>query len=158
MGWSVPFRSCPPTDTTRSLAGILSEIVLLAMTKSLARETPELLCGQHRVDALLLHQDHDELCWIRRARVAPDRVHVVGAFVETLSWRQGYLLAAPDPFDDRPFQHIDEGVRIVTMDVLDSSGRILDGEHQHLPSGHVSKILLHDGGHNWLRRSVRRRC
>jgi Cupin domain len=44
---------------------------------------------------------------------------------------------------------------IVPMDVLYSSGRILDGEHQHLPSWHVSEILLHDGGHNWLRRRLR---
>src|SRR5262249_18058864 len=99
--------------------------------------------------------DHDELCWLRSARVAPDDVHVVGAFVESLSWRQGDLLAAPDPFDDRPFEHIDEGVRIVPMDVLHSSSRILDGENQHLPSSHLSEIGLHDGGHNWLRRSLR---
>src|SRR5215471_20658106 len=120
-----------------------------------AREADELLGGQHRVDALLLHQDHDELCWLRRARVAPDRVYIVRALVECLSWRQGDLLPAPDPFDDRPFQHIDKGVCIVPMDVLHSSRRILDGQHQHLPSGHVSEILLHDGDHNWLRRRLR---
>jgi hypothetical protein len=39
--------------------------------------------------------------------------------------RQSNLLAALDPFDYRPFQHIDEGVRIVPMDVLHRSGRIL---------------------------------
>src|SRR5262249_20838222 len=90
------------------------------LTVSVRRRCAErpLLGGQHCVDALLLHQDHDELCWLRRARVAPDRVHVVWAFVESLSWCQRDLLAALDPFDDRPFQHIDEGVCIVPMDVL----------------------------------------
>jgi hypothetical protein len=44
------------------------------------------------------------------------------------------------------------------MNVLYSSGRILDGEHQHLLSRHVSEILLHDGDHNWLRRGLRERA
>jgi hypothetical protein len=39
----------------------------------------------------------------------------------------------------------------VPMDVLHCSGRILDGEHQHLSSGHVSESRLHDGDHNRLR-------
>jgi len=69
----------------------------------------------------------------------------------TVSWRQGDLFAAPYPFDDRPFQHVDEGICIVPMVVLHSSGRILHGEHQHLSSGYVDEILLHDGDHNWLR-------
>ncbi len=73
----------------------------------------------------------------------------------TRNFGQGDRLAAPDPFDDRPFQHVDEGVGVVPMDVLHSSGRILDAEHQHLPSGYVSEILLHDGGHNRPRRSLR---
>src|SRR5580704_11267853 len=83
----------------------------------------ELLGGQHRVDALLLHHDHDELCWLCRARVAPDRVHIVGAFVESLSWRQSDLLAAADLLYDRSFQHVKESVCIVPMDMLQSSGR-----------------------------------
>jgi hypothetical protein len=77
-------------------------------------------------------------------------VHIVRAFVECLSWGQSDLLAAPDLLDDRPFQHVDESVRIVPMDVLHSSGRIFDGEHHHLPSRQVSEILLHDRDHNWL--------
>jgi hypothetical protein len=45
------------------------------------------------------------------------------------------------------------------MDVLHSSGRILDRDHQHLLSRHVSEILLHQRDHNWLRGfSVRRLC
>jgi hypothetical protein len=48
------------------------------------------------------------------------------------------------PFDDGPFQHVDEGIRIVPMDVLHSAGRILDGEHHHLLSGYVSEVLLHE--------------
>src|SRR6516164_9747015 len=91
-----------------------------ANTRSSANS--DLLGGQHGVDTLLLHQDHDELCWLRRARVAPDNVHVVWAFVESLSRRQGDLLAATDLLDNRPFQHVEEGVRIVPMDVLHSAG------------------------------------
>jgi hypothetical protein len=44
------------------------------------------------------------------------------------------------------------------MGVLDSSGRILDGEHHHLLPGHVSEILLHDGDHNGLRCGLRERA
>jgi hypothetical protein len=44
------------------------------------------------------------------------------------------------------------------MDVLHCSGRILDGERQHLLSGHVSEILLHEGDHNWLRCGLRARA
>lgn len=69
---------------------------------------PILLCGQHRVDALLLQQDYDELRRLRRARVAPDRVNIVRTFVKSLPWRQGNLLAAPDLLDDRSFQHVDD--------------------------------------------------
>jgi len=57
----------------------------------------------------------------------PNRVHIVRAFVESLSWRQGDLLATPDLLNDRPFHHVDEGVRVVPMDDSNSSGRILDG-------------------------------
>ena len=62
------------------------------------------------------------------------------------------LLAASNLFDDRPFEHVDEGIRVVTMDMLHSSGRIFDGEHHHLLSGRVNEILLHDGDYDWLRR------
>ena len=55
-------------------------------------------------------------------------MHIVGAFVESLSWRQGDLLAASDLLDDRSFQHVEESVRIVPMDMLQkTTGRILDG-------------------------------
>jgi hypothetical protein len=60
--------------------------------------------------------------------------------------------------DDRPFQHVDKGVRIVSMDGIHSSGRIVDDDHQHLLSGHVSEILLHEGDHNGLRCGARRLC
>lgn len=79
-----------------------------------------------------------------------DRVHVVKAFVESLSWCQGDLLAAPDALDDRPFQHVDKGVCIAPMNMLHNSGWILDGGHHHLLSRHVSEIPLHDGDDNWL--------
>src|SRR6516164_8095329 len=70
------------------------------VTASYTSMIAHLLSRQHRIDALLLHQDHDELCRLRRARVASDRVDVVRPFVESLSRREGDLLAAPDPLDD----------------------------------------------------------
>jgi hypothetical protein len=71
--------------------------------KGPTREAHELLGGQHRVDAFLFHHDHHKPCRLRRACVPPDRVHIVRAFVESLSWRQGDLLAAPYLLDVRPF-------------------------------------------------------
>ena len=84
---------------------------VLAKAEGSARETQDLLNGQHGIDALLLHHDHDEPCWLRRARVSPDRVHIIRALVESLSRGQGDLLAAADLLDDGSFQHVDQGVR-----------------------------------------------
>jgi hypothetical protein len=141
------FLTSSYTVPARATSGLCAAPILVA-----------LFGGQHRVDALLLHHDDQEPCWLRRARVAPSGVHIVRAFVESLSWRQGNLLAAPDLLDDRSFQHVDEGVRIVPMNVLHSSRRIFDGEHQHLLSRYVSEILLHDGDHNWLGCGLRERA
>jgi hypothetical protein len=38
---------------------------------------------------------HDELRGLRCTRIATDRVHVVGSFIESLPWPEGDLLAAP---------------------------------------------------------------
>src|SRR5262249_44059746 len=111
--------SIQPTRPRRSPASCVADAIYATPAR--------LLFGrQYRVNALLLHQDHDELCRLRLARVAADGVDIARAFVEGLSWFQGDLLGALDPLDDRPFQHVDEGVRIVSMNVLYSSGRILD--------------------------------
>src|SRR5882757_5301803 len=115
------------------------------------RSASALFGGQDRVHTFFLQQDHDELCWLRHARVAPDRVHIAGTLVEGLSWHQGDLLATPDPLDDRPFQHVDEGVRIMSMDVFHGSGGIDDADHQHLLSGQIGEVLQHDWGYNGLR-------
>src|SRR6516162_10411799 len=82
----------------------------------------ELYGRQYRRHALLLEQDHDELRRLRRTHVAPDCVHIARAFIKSLPRRERDLLAAPDLLDDRPFQHVDEGMRIVTMDVFHGSG------------------------------------
>jgi hypothetical protein len=116
-----------------------------------AVRSAESLGGQYSVDAFLFQHDDEEFCWLRRARIASDRVHIVRALVESLSGRKSDLLAASNLFDDRPFQHVDEGIRIVPMDVLHSSGRIVDGKHHHLVAGDVCEILLHDGDHDRLR-------
>ena len=70
----------------------------------------------------------------------------VGAFVESLSWRQGDLLATPDPLDDQRFQQVEQGVRIVSMDMFHSSGGIVDCYRQHLSPGHIGGILPREWG------------
>ena len=86
---------------------------------------------------------------------------MVRAFVEKcLSWRQGDLFAAPDLLDDRPFQHVDEGVRVVPIgpDSTAPGGYSTVSIDISFP-GTWAEILLHDGDHNWLRWSgVRSRC
>jgi peptidoglycan/xylan/chitin deacetylase (PgdA/CDA1 family) len=101
------------------------------------RETTELLGGQHHVDSLLLQKDHDELRWLRRTRIATDRVHIVGPFIESLPWHEGDLLAAPHLHDNRTLQDVDECVCVVTMDGVHRPRRIIDGDHQHLLPGYI---------------------
>jgi hypothetical protein len=79
-------------------------------------------------------------------------VHIARSFIKGLPRRQCDLLATPDPFDDRAFQHIDEGVCIVPMNVLHGSRRIDDRDHQHLSSGQVRQVLEHEWGYNRFRR------
>src|SRR5262249_49764413 len=101
------------------------------------RTTSELLSGQHHVDSLLLQKDHNELCRLRRTRIATDRVHIVGSFIESLAWSEGDLLAAPHLHDNRTLQDVDECVCIVTMDGVHCPRRIIDGDHQHLLPGYI---------------------
>src|SRR6516162_979540 len=98
---------------------------------SASQEHCELLGRQYRGDALLLQQDHDEPRRLRGAHVAPNCVHIAGALIKSLPRRERDLLAAPDLLDDRPLQHVDESMRIMTMDVFHGSGGILDGDHHH---------------------------
>jgi hypothetical protein len=49
-------------------------------------------------------------------------------------------------------------VRIVTMDRIRTSGGILDGDHQHLLPGKISKIFPHEWDHNWRLCGTRRLC
>src|SRR6516165_8643924 len=116
------------------------------------RRTSELLGGQYHVDSLLLQKDHDELRWFRRTRIAADRVHIVGSFIESLPWSEGDLLAAPHLHDDRTLQDVDKCVCVVTMDGVHRPRRIIDGDHQHLFAGYIGKLLEHQWCHSgWLR-------
>src|SRR5262245_7649515 len=80
------------------------------------RRTSELLGGQHHVRSLLLQKDHDEFRWLRRTRIATDRVHIVGSFIESLPWHERDFLTTPQLHDNRALQDVDECVCIVTMD------------------------------------------
>src|SRR5205814_10637419 len=93
------------------------------------RSASRLLGGQDRIYSLLFQQDYNEPCRLRRARIAPDRVHIAGAFVECLSRRQSDLPATPDSLDERPFQYIYDGMCIVSMYVFHGSRRIYDADH-----------------------------
>src|SRR5262245_10430339 len=96
------------------------------------RRTSELLGGQHHVDSLLLQKDHDELRWLRCTRIATDRMHIVGSFIESLPWHESDFLATPHLHDNRSLQDVDECVCIMTMDGVHRPRRIIDGDHQHL--------------------------
>ena len=78
------------------------------------------------------------------ARVSAHDVDVVGPFIEGLARCQGDFLAALDLHDDRPFQHVDEGVRIVTMNRVDRARRILDGDHLDFLAGVLRQRLRHE--------------
>src|SRR6516162_10796294 len=112
------------------------------------RRTSELLGGQHHVDSLLLQKDHDELRWLRRTRIATDRVHIVGSFIESLPWHESDFPTAPHLHDNRALQDVDECVCIVTMNGVHRPGRIIDGDHQHLLPGYIGYLLQHEWGHN----------
>ena len=47
---------------------------------------------QHR-SALVLDQDHQELCRLGTACIPTDDVNIIGPFIKGLSWRQRYFLA-----------------------------------------------------------------
>ena len=79
-----------------------------------------LLGGKQCRNTLLFHQEHDELRRFAVARVAPDDVNVIRAFIESFAGFERDGLAS-QLHHDRTLEHVDEGVRIVSMDFVSAA-------------------------------------
>src|SRR6476620_12211953 len=81
----------------------------------------------------LVFNEYDEkFRRLRFAGVATDNVNVIGTFIESLTRVKGDLLRPLDLHDYGTFQHIDKCVRVVAMDWVCCTGRILDDQHRAL--------------------------
>src|SRR5690242_17295141 len=88
----------------------------LSATRPVPPHPRQSLRRHERRSALVLDQDHQELRRLGGAGVAVDEMNVVGAFIEGLSRRQGYLFSALQLHDDGALQHIDERMGVVPVD------------------------------------------
>ena len=80
-----------------------------------------LLGGKQCRNTLLFHQEHDELRRFAVARVTPDDVNVIRAFIESFAGFERDGLGASQLHHDRTLEHVDEGVRIVSMDFVSAA-------------------------------------
>src|SRR5262245_66008474 len=81
----------------------------------------------------LVFNEYDEkLRRLRLAGVATDNMNVIGTFIERLTSMKGDRLRPLDLHDDGAFQHIDKCVRVMTMNWVCTSVRILDHVHTAL--------------------------
>src|SRR5262245_19513554 len=87
---------------------------------------------------LILNQDDDKLRVLRFAGVATDNVNVIGTFIERLTRLKSDRGRPLELHDDGTFQHIDKCVRVVAMDWVCSTGRILDEQHRTLFARYVA--------------------
>src|SRR5215510_2347699 len=87
---------------------------------------------------LVLKEDDEKLRGLRFAGVATDNVNVMGTFIEGLTRLKGDRIRPLELHDDGTFQHIDKCVRVVAMDWVCSTGRILDNQHRALFAGDVA--------------------
>jgi pimeloyl-ACP methyl ester carboxylesterase len=85
--------------------------------------------NEHR-GAFVLHEEHDEFRRFGVARVSPDDVNILWAFIEGLTRCQSHFLPAPDLHYDRAFQHINKPMCVVVMYWVRAARRILNQEHQ----------------------------
>ena len=71
-------------------------------------------------------------------------MNIIRAFVEGLAWCQCYLLSTLQLHHDGALQHVNERMRIVSVDSTRPAGRMLDCDHQSFPAGILRKILGHE--------------
>src|SRR5215813_12320863 len=93
--------------------------------------------------SLVFDQHHQEFGRLRTACVPINDMNIVGAFIEGLSRRQGYLLSTLDLHHDGAFQHVDHRMGIVSVDRARPPGRMLHDDHQHFLAGILRKIFRH---------------
>src|SRR5262245_57686927 len=89
----------------------------------------------------VLHEEHQEFCWLGTACVPTYHMDIVGALVERLSRSQRHLLSALHLHHHGTFQHIDESMRIVPVDWIGIAGGILYYHHHSLLAGALLKFL-----------------
>src|SRR5436305_10267883 len=84
---------------------------------------------------LFFHQEHDELRRFAVARVAADDVNVIRAFIESFAGFERDWLGASQLHHDRTLEHVDEGVRIVSMDLVSAARRVGDRKYETFIDG-----------------------
>src|SRR2546421_3381370 len=93
---------------------------------------------------LFFHQEHDELRRFAVARVAPDDVNVIRTFIESFAGFERDGLGASQLHHDRTLEHVDKGVRIVSMDFVSAARRVGDRKYQTFFAGNVRQGFGHD--------------
>ena len=104
----------------------------------------------HRQRRTLLREDHrQQLCGLRLAGVLRDLVRRAGLLVEHLAGGVGLFLAlSRDLRHDGALEHVCEHEAGVVVGGADSSWRIVDVAHRHLPAvhRHIRKVVFEDRG------------
>src|SRR5947208_10079609 len=103
-----------------------------------------LLGRKHCRNTLVFHQKHDELRRFAVARAAADDVNVIWAFIESVAGFDRDGLRAPQLHHDRALDHVDEGVRIVSMDFVAAARRIGDRKYETFFAGNARQGFGHD--------------
>src|SRR5215213_6757381 len=117
---SIPSRSCPPRTPRASSSAAASRRhwrrrngICTRQRVLTAVSIQQSLYRQERRRALVLDQEHQEFRRIGSACVPVDDMYVVRAFIEGLSWRQRYLLPAPQLHHNGALEHGDKRMCIV---------------------------------------------
>src|SRR6266404_6126202 len=103
-----------------------------------------LLGRKHCRNTLVFHHKHDELRRFAVARAAADDVNVIWAFIESFAGFDRDGLRAPQLHHDRALEHVDEGVRIVSMDFVGAARRVGDRKDETFFAGNVRQGFGHD--------------
>ena len=78
------------------------------------------------------------------ARVTPDDVNVIRTFIESFAGFERDGLGASQLHHDRALEHVDKGVRIVSMDFVSAARRVGDRKDESFFAGNVREGLGHD--------------
>src|SRR5437899_7349498 len=103
-----------------------------------------LLGRKHCRNTLVFHQKHDELRRFAVARAAADDVNVIWAFIESFAGFDREGLRAPQLHHDRALEHVDEGMRIVSMDFVGAARRVGHRKYETFFVGNVRQGFGHD--------------